>query len=90
MQKIGFGKLKRLTIVQGEPVIDPPPRLYRHHRLTGPNHERPEQVLKDFILKQQLVNLFASFDHIQNGVISVLQVRDGLPYGMTLEEPGRA
>lgn len=89
MQKIGFGKLTRLVIVKGEPVIEPPPRRYRYHRLTGPNHERREQVLKDFLLKQQLVKLFVSFDRLENGVISVLQVRDGLPYGMTLEEPSR-
>jgi len=89
MQKVGYGKIEHLLIVKGEPVVHPPPRLYRHHRLTGPNQERREQSLPDFLLKQQILRLFASLDRIQDGIVATLQIRDGLPYDMLMEEPSR-
>jgi hypothetical protein len=90
MQKIGYGRFKQLVIINGQPLTDPPPRIYRDKRLTGQNSQRTEAQLADFILKEQVVKLFEEFDRIGNGVISRLEVRDGLPYGMTLEEPVRA
>jgi len=90
MQEIGFGRIKQLVIGNGQPLKRPPPRMYRDHRLTGGNCRRREAQILDFILKDQVVHLFEEFDRIGNGVISSLEVRDGLPYGMTLEEPARA
>ena len=87
---IGFGRIKHLVVVNGQPLTHPPPRMYRDHRLTGSNGRRREKQIPDFILKDQVVHLFEEFDRIGNGVISSLEVRDGLPYGMTLEEPARA
>jgi len=89
MQKIAYGRFKQLVIVNGQPLTDPPPRMYRDQRLTGHNNHRRETQLPDFILKEQVVTLFEEFDRIGNGVIARLEVRDGLPYGMTLEEPVR-
>jgi len=89
MQKIGFGRMKHLILVKGEPIVDLPPRVYRDRRLTGANMHRPEAELDDFLLKEQVITLFEEFDRIGSGVIAVLEVRDGLPYGMTMEErPG--
>jgi hypothetical protein len=86
MQRIGFGRIKRLAIVNGEPLVNPPPRIYRAHRLTGPNQRRRETELEDFGLKQRVVDLFEELDRLGSGVIAVLEVRDGLPYEMALEE----
>ena len=87
MQKLGYGRFKQLVIIHGQPLTDPPPRMYLDKRLTGQNCQRRELQLADFILKEQVVKLFEEFDRIGNGVIARLEVRDGLPYGMTLEEP---
>ncbi len=90
MQLLGYGRIKHLVIGNGEPLKSPPPRLYRHRRLTGPNDHRREAGLDDFVLKQQVLNLLDELDRIGNGVIATLEVRDGLPYGVTLEESDRA
>lgn len=90
MQELAFGRMKHLILVRGEPVVDLPPRVYRDHRLTGPNQQRTETHLADFLLKDQVIVMLEEFDRIGSGVIAVLEVRDGLPYAMTLEErPGR-
>ena len=52
----------------------------------GRASERRESHLADFILKESVVRLFGEFDRIGNGTVAGLEVRDGLPYGVTLEE----
>jgi hypothetical protein len=90
MQRIGFGRIKKLIILRGQPQADPPPRLYRDLRVSGPNPLRRESRLRDFVLKQRVVDFFEQLDHLHNGTIAWLEVRDGLPYEMTLEERVRA
>jgi hypothetical protein len=86
MQRIGYGRLKHLVIVRGDPLINPRPRLYRDRRFTGPDAGRPESHSVDFILKESVVRLFETFDRIGSGTVACIEVRDGLPYGMTSEE----
>lgn len=90
MQRIGFGEIQCLVVAGREPLLNPLPRLYRNHRLTGPNHRRRETELGDFVLKQRVIDLFEELDRLGDGVIAVLEVRDGLPYEMILEERPRA
>jgi hypothetical protein len=40
----------------------------------------------DFALKQQVVELFAFFDELQNGIIDVLEIKHGLPFRMIVTE----
>lgn len=89
MQDLGFGRYKHLVIVNGDPLLNPAPRRYQDRRLTGPNRRCQEVHLADFALKEQVVHLFEEFDAIRNGVIAVLEVREGLPYNMTLEKPSQ-
>ena len=90
MQQLGFGRIKHLVIANGEPVLNPPPRILRHRRFTGPNNSRREAKLENFALKRQVVNLLNELDAIGSGVITALDVRDGLPYGMSMEDPDRS
>ena len=90
MQRIGYGRIKHLAIAGGEPVLNPPPRVYRDRRLTGSNEQRAEIPLGDFLLKDQTVRMFQVLDEIADGVIVALEIRDGLPCRITSEESVRA
>ena len=87
MQRIGYGRIMDLHIRDGQPRINPPPRIYRVLSLTRRNHQRSEMFLDDFILKEQVVMLFEELDRVGSGVIPCLDVRDGLPYDIVCEEP---
>ncbi|MCX5683834.1 MAG: hypothetical protein NT049_09135 [Planctomycetota bacterium] len=89
MQRLGFGSIEGLAILNGEPSPVPPPRLYRIQRLTGLNDDRVEARLEDFQLKDQVLRLFGAFDRIGNGVVQAIEVRDGLPYSLMMEESRR-
>ena len=86
MQRIGFGTIEQLVIRDGEPVLDPPPRVIRDVKFGTENGPRPKADLNDFILKAQVRDLFAQFDLMGNGTIRCLEVKHGLPFRMQVEE----
>jgi len=86
MQSVNFGHIENLQIVAGEPVVAPQPMVVREIKFAGENGPRPELATTDFLLKQQVVELFAFFDHLQNGVINVLEIKHGLPFRMFVTE----
>jgi len=85
MQRVNFGRIEQLVIADGEPVLDPPPRIIREIKFGGENGPRPEAGIEDFALKAQVVELFHTFDDLRDGVIEVLEIKHGLPFRMAVE-----
>jgi hypothetical protein len=85
-QQLNFGRLESLVIRDGEPVLDPRPILVREHKFGSENGPRPELGVADFLLKQQVVELFEFFDQLQDGVIDVLEIKHGLPFRLIVRE----
>ncbi len=86
MQRINFGCIEDLIVRQGEPVMDPMPRVIHQIKFQGENGPRPESVKADFALKAQVIDLFARLESIGDGVIRSLEIQRGLPFRMTVEE----
>ncbi|MCX7425061.1 MAG: hypothetical protein NTW96_05460 [Planctomycetia bacterium] len=86
MQSVNFGRIETLTIRNGQPVLDPRPRVVREHLFGGENGPRPECDAADFLLKRKVLDLFAMLDRLGNGVIDVLDVKHGLPFHATVTE----
>ena len=86
LQKINFGRIERLVVQDGEPVLNPMPRVVREIKFQAENGPRPEAVKPDFVLKRQVVELFEYFDSLGHGVITSIEVQRGLPFRMTVEE----
>lgn len=85
-QQINFGRVESLVIQDGDPVLHPRPTIVREHKFGGENGPRAELATDDFLLKQQVVELFAFFDQLQNGEIEVLEIKHGLPFRMIVRE----
>ena len=86
MQRINFGRIFGLTVRDGQPVMDPPPRVVREIKFGGDNGPRPEAVKADFALKAQVRDLFAQLEALGDGVIPCIEIQRGLPFRMTVEE----
>lgn len=86
MQHVNFGRIERLVINEGQPVLDPRPRVVREFRFPGENGPRPEAAIGDFALKAQVVELFRAFEELRDGVIEVLDIKHGLPFRMAVED----
>jgi hypothetical protein len=80
MQRLNFGRLEHLVVRGGEPVLDPMPRVIREHKFAGENGPRAELRAADFLLKNQVADLFRLLDQVRDGTIAVLTVKHGLPF----------
>jgi len=86
MQNVNFGRIERLVIRNGEPVLDPSPRILREIKFCSENGPRPELRIDDFILKAHVVELFDCFDHLLDGRIDLIEIKHGLPFRMIVED----
>ena len=86
MQGLNFGRLEGLVIRNGEPVFDPSPRVVRQVRFCRENGPRQEIGKLNFVLKAEVRDLFAHMEAMGDGVIECLEIKHGLPFGMTVQE----
>jgi hypothetical protein len=85
LQELNFGRLEKLVIREGEPVLDPPPIVIQKLKMGGDNVPRPEMRYPDFRLKGGVIELLELFSRIQNGDIATIEVRCGLPVSVEVE-----
>lgn len=80
MQTLNFGRIERLPVRGGDPVLDPTPVTVVEFKFAAENGPRPEARSADFVLKRQVTDLFALLDAIGDGELLVLTVKHGLPF----------
>jgi len=86
MHRISFGRIEGLVVRNGEPVLDPPPRIVREIKFCGENGVRHESAKDDFVLKAQVIELLNQMEAMGEGVVQRLEVKHGLPLIMVVEE----
>ncbi len=86
MQDINFGRLERLQIRDGEPVLDSESEIVREIKFGGENGPRREREVDDFLLKSQVIELLAFISQLRVGVIEVLEIKHGLPFRILVRE----
>ncbi len=87
MQDINFGRIERLRVRGGSPVVAPA-RLSSAITSSGartvPGRNGPRQT---FYSKRKVAELFVEcLDRLQDGVVDVLEIKHGLPFRMTTTE----
>jgi hypothetical protein len=87
MQRTNYGRIEGLTIRDGQPVFEPPPRLIRDVKLgAADNGPRPEIHASDFVLKREHIELFENLERVGDGIADCLEIKAGLPFRMAMEE----
>jgi hypothetical protein len=79
-QSINFGRVERLRVAGGEPVLDAGLRVVREHKFCSENGPRSEASRADCALKSQHLDLMRLLDEVRDGVIEVLTIKHGLPF----------
>jgi hypothetical protein len=85
LQELNFGRIEALTILAGQPVFDPPPRIIQKLKMGADNAPRPEVGYADFRLKDGVVELLEVISRLGNGEIRSIEVRCGLPVSVEVE-----
>ena len=86
MQKLNFGKIKNMAVRDGLPVLRPAPLTIREVKLGNESRRRPEINLEDFALKSEVRDMVEMLSKMRNGVVLSLQVRNGLPCLIKVQE----
>ena len=84
MQEINFGRIEALDVRGGEPVLEPAPRVLRDFLLGKANAAHRARARDDFVLKDQVIELFDLFDRERSVTVEQLVVNNGLPVRMTV------
>lgn len=80
MQRINFGRIEQLTVVSGNPMLESAAKVVSTHKLKGANVPRVELNAPDFLLKQEVSELFRILDELEDGLIALIEVKHGLPF----------
>ena len=86
MQELNFGRVEGLVVRNGEPVFDPPPRVFREVKFRGENGPRPELRARDFLLKSEIVELLKELTRLKDGTVESIRIKRGVPFGLVVEE----
>jgi hypothetical protein len=86
MQQLNFGRIEDLEIRAGEPLFNPAPRLVQDIKIGAENGPRPESVIPDFLLKNQVIELFEHFDRMGDATVACIDVKHGLPFKLVVEQ----
>jgi len=86
MQWLSFGRILKLPVRNGEPVLDQTVRVIRTVKTGADNRPRAESHWRDFVLKREVMDLFAELGRIGNGVVRLIEVKHGLPFLIEIEE----
>jgi hypothetical protein len=86
MQRVNFGQIRNLDIRDGEPQWTGRVTVTRDIKLGSRENARPEVTLSDFLLREQVVELFEQFDNIHDATIEVLEIRHGLPFRLLVAD----
>jgi hypothetical protein len=84
-KKTQWGTMHNLAFYNGEPIFRPPPKIKRIIRLAESRYNKHE-THGDFKLKKEFNSFFDYLEEQQNGCITFIDIRDGLPAEMSVEE----
>lgn len=79
MTQLNFGMLRNLRIYQGQPDLGPELEVVEDVKLDGQRGPRPEHVLDNYQLKEQVLEFFSELDRIGTGTVMEVAIRHGLP-----------
>jgi hypothetical protein len=85
-QFVNFGQILDLSVREGEPIWQcPAPAVFVDVRLDVEAQPREETCAADFVFGAEVTRLIALLDKIENGRITKIEVRAGLPRRATFE-----
>ncbi len=78
-QTIDYGHIQGLEVKDSDPFLNPPPVVMVDLNLDGPEGERPEAELPDFVIRHEISRLMDRLDEMKNGTVERIEVRAGIP-----------
>ncbi len=84
-ETINHGSIENLEVRNCEPTFDPAPVMLRDIKLDSNEWPRPELVLADFVVSNEIIRLMSHLDEMKLGTVRRVEVRGGIPRRILLE-----
>jgi hypothetical protein len=75
-----FGRIENMRVCDGQPILDSRVKVVRVARLGGGSDAIKVTSPDEFELKRQVRDLFEELDRLQDGRVTRLEYRHGLPF----------
>jgi hypothetical protein len=86
MQRIKFGKIEGLIIHNGDPVLEPAPKVIREIKLGSKEDRKSVPIENGLLEKPQVIELLGRLSHLGSGTIQSLEIQHGLPFRIRIED----
>jgi hypothetical protein len=86
LQRIRYGRILRLRVCDGQPVVDRAVVWTRTVKVRGDNTPHPNSRCEDFALRRDVVEFFQLLVELGDGEITNLEIRNGLPFTFEVNE----
>jgi len=80
-----FGSIHNVRVSGGLPVIDANTQVSIEYKLSGLDNKREVLSDQDYARKPQVRTLFERLRAMGSGSVECIEVRDGLPFKMTIK-----
>lgn len=80
-----FGCISNIKLSAGQPIFDGNTSVSIEFKLSGLESTKEVLSEQDYLNKPQVRTLFERFRTLGNGTIECLDVRDGLPFKVTIK-----
>jgi hypothetical protein len=85
MSRLQHGTIERFRLANGEPILDPAPRLVYELQIGRTNGSGAPRTSSAFSLKAPVVELLDLFTRVRDAQVAWLEVRHGLPTRISLD-----
>lgn len=86
VRSIGFGRIERMAVQNGQPIVEPTPRIVRTLKMDRDNTCDTTVPPADFPLRREFINFFEHLENVRDGLVLRVEVVNGLPNYIELEE----
>jgi hypothetical protein len=80
LQRIRYGRIPRLQVRRGQPVLQADLSWRRNVKVLGENAPHPSLHSPDFPLRKEVAEFFRLLTALGDGELVDLEVRNGLPF----------
>jgi hypothetical protein len=85
IRDLNFGRIEHLQFRNGQPMLEPRPRIVRAVKMAHPARTAEKEKPPDGCPKQSLVELLALMRRTGDGELLVIEIRHGLPFLVEIE-----
>ena|ERR1017187_5583057 len=84
IEAMGFGLIEGLSIYNGQPCYDHPPRIIQEIKLASEPDRRPDHSDVNLTLKKEFEDLFNQLGRLDNRTVDI-EVHHSAPFRLVLE-----